>query len=51
MPDFVPVVYSDGTPVLSSAGPQRVACAHLAAWLVAVTVVAGWLADALRWLG
>lgn len=31
---FVPVTYSDGAPVLSSTGSQRVACAHLAEWLV-----------------
>lgn len=35
MPGFVPVVYSGGAPVLSSGGSQRVACAHLAEWLVA----------------
>lgn len=34
MPGFVPVVYSGGGPVLSSGGAQRVACEHLAEWLV-----------------
>ena len=33
MPNFVPVVYSNGGPVLASNGGQRVACAHLAQWL------------------
>ncbi len=31
----VPVVYSGGAPVLASSGAQRVACPHLALWLVA----------------
>lgn len=31
----VPVVYSGGAPVLASSGAQRVACPHLASWLVA----------------
>jgi hypothetical protein len=35
MPGFVPVVYSDGTPVMRTGGKiQREACVHLAAWLV-----------------
>jgi len=33
MPNFVPVVYSGGGPVLASGGTSRVACVHLAAWL------------------
>lgn len=31
----VPVVYSGGAPVLASSGAQRVACPHLASWLIA----------------
>lgn len=34
MTTFVPVTDSTGAPVLSSSGAQRVACSHLAAWLV-----------------
>lgn len=33
MVNFVPVSYSNGTPVLASGGSTRVACTHLAQWL------------------
>lgn len=34
MPGFVAVVYAGGAPVVASSGAQRVACEHLAEWLV-----------------
>jgi hypothetical protein len=34
MPNFVPVFNSTGAPVFASNGTQRVACVHLAQWLV-----------------